>query len=645
MSVKTRYLQLSLTTMLEYNIEDNNEEFIGRNFNYELTRLKDGHYLIINPCSYETKFNYSDEKYEKLPTKNFITINTINHTAVPTDRKDSEWFLFMDNDYKYMSDDNFEELKSTDNKIKTYIKHCTNPITNEPGFYYGTSENDNIKWDNLKLYFSSGYDFSDIFGALFRLYVETIDGNYLDLCDLFFTKSNVYKYITYMAKPIVFGNVVYDKYLNIKVLSLQHLHSIIEDLPECDAKRNLQIKEGAPVKLLFSYVEDENFTLEEIKKDTNVLFYESSDPSTNIEDKPLCYFARANSIKGTIPRDKINSDNIGLYIANVPNYPYIEFYGMWKGKPLNTEIVHKFNIDIPLYNQSVISRSSTTYEISKDYKVEYNLKKWIAMHEIEADIIESNNEGGFNVLKSETYTQSQIFIGDPNESIKFYYRPVIFDDNISLKIARGECAMAIKYTLRLMNIEDSVQFIKSGSITLHGDSLTKFCNKTTSLNFSDRLPYKIYNKIVEKKQVISSPTQGVNGSTKYVKNFYDSTTVVLDNEGVALKNNQFTLQLSQAPKNYKFVFKQQDINNNLNYMDLTDSYYKLFTHDGYGAEIVIEPTYSKNMNLLLGELEFNIGAATINKLREVPEHNRQMTIVAYNVDNTTSAMYDFYYTF
>jgi hypothetical protein len=545
-----------------------------------------------------------------------------------------------------MSSKNYEELNSADEKISTYTKYCTDPVTQKPGFYYGTSENDNIKWDNLKLYFSSGYDFSDIYGALFRLYVETKDGNYLDLCDLFFTKSNIYKYITYMAKPVVFGNVVYDKYLNIKVLSLHHLHSIIEDLPNCAAKNNLIVKEGAPVKILFSYVEDENYTLEEIKKDNNVLFYESSDQPITIEDKPLCYFARTSSIKGTIPRDKINSDNIGLYIANVPNYPYIEFYGMWKGKPLTTEIVHKFNVDIPLYNRSVINRSSTTYEVSRDYKVEYNLKKWIAMHEIEADIIEENeNDNKLNVLKSETYTQSQIFIGDPNESIKFYYRPVIFDDNISLKISRGKCAMAIKYTLRLMNIEDSVQFIKTGSITLHGDSLVKFCNKTTSLNFSDRLPYKIYNKIVENKQVISSPTQGVNGSTKYVKHFYDSTTVVLDNDGIVLKNNQYTLQLSQVPKNYKFVFKQQDINNNLNYMDLTDSYYKLFTHDCYGGEIVIEPTYSKNMNLLLGEIEFNIGSATINKLKEVPEGSRQMTIVAYNVDNTTSAMYDFYYTF
>lgn len=643
--------------MLEYNIEDNNEEFLGRPFNYELTQLKDGHYLIINPCSYEAKFNFENENYEKLPTKEFITMNTINHTAVPTDSKDSEWFSFLDNDYKYMSDDNIEQLNDSDYKTKSYAKYCTNPVTNKPGFYYGTAENNEIKWDNIKLYFSSGYDFSDIFGALFRLYVETIDGNYLDLCNIFFTKSNIYKYITYMAKPIVFGNIVYDKYLNIKVFSLNSLEEIRKDMPNCSAKNSLSfgikskdpnIPDASkgwekmkipPVKLLFSYVEDENYTLENIEFKQNNSVYEDS----IIFENTGCYFARANSIKGTIPRDKINSDNIGLYIANVPNYPYIEFYGMWKGVPLSTDIVQKFNIDIPLYNSSIIKKSSTTYEISKDYKVEYNLKKWIAMHEIEADVIEENNDE-LKVLKSETYTQSQIFIGEENESVKFYYRPVIFDDNISLKIAKGECAMAIKYTLRLMNIEDSVQFIKSGSITLHGDSLTKFCHKTTSLNFSDRLPYKIYNKIVENKQVIESPAQGINGLTKYVKHFYDSTTIVLDVDGVPLTNNQYTMQLSQVPKNYKFVFKEKDNNDNLKYIDLTDSYYKLFTHDAYGGEIVIEPTYSKNMNLLLGELEFNIGSANINKLREVPETNRQMTIVAYNVDNTTSAMYDFYYT-
>ena len=56
MAAKTRYLQLSLTTMLEYNIDVNVEEFQGNKFEFLYTRLKNGHTAILSPCSYEVKF-------------------------------------------------------------------------------------------------------------------------------------------------------------------------------------------------------------------------------------------------------------------------------------------------------------------------------------------------------------------------------------------------------------------------------------------------------------------------------------------------------------------------------------------------------------------------------------------------------------
>ena len=633
MGLKTRYLQLSLTTMLEYNIDsEDKESFTGNVFKFNMTKLRDGHYSLFSPCSYEVK-KMENGVYAKLPANSFTTINTFNHYAVPTDNKDTEWYTFLDPDFKYNSEGNIESLEAEDPKVKSYLNYCTNPSTGERGFMYGELDGSEAPgWDNARLYFSSGYDFSDVFGTMLRLYVERNDGSFLDLCNVFFTRSNVYKYIQFLTKPIIFGSVIYDRYLDIKVIATNNL----DDCPAF--KELLNIKQGAPIKMMFSYIENNTKEISNLEYSAKELFYSAEDL---IYENVSCYFTRSGSIKGTIPTERLNSDNLGVYISSVSNEPYIEFYGTWKDKPLDTPTVHTFNVDIPLYDQRLVKRGEVTYEVDTDYTPKYNMKKWVAQHEIQCDIVNTDLE----IIKSETYTQSQVFIGDENEQLKFYYRPIVFDDYTTLNIAQGDVAMVINYTLRFMNIEDGVQIVKNGSLSLSGNDLFKFCGKTTSLGFSDRLPYKVYNKIVEQKQVISNNASQSSLKTKFIKTFYNATNIFLDYNGVATGNGNFTLALSQAPRNYKFVFKQEDINGNMNYLDMTDAYYKLFARDINKKEIVIEPTYSNNMNLALGELEFNISSSHLNKLKAVPAEDRRISIVVYNADNSVSSMYDMKYTF
>lgn len=619
--------------MLEYNIDsDIHEEFKGSTFKFNITKLKDNHYSLLSPCSYEVK-KREDGVFAKLPSKEFTTLNTFNHYAVPADHRDSQWFTFLDPDFKYNTDDNINYLDSNDPKVKSYLDYCTNPATGEPGFAYVEMDGSEAPgWDVARLYFSSGYDFSDIYAAMLRLYVERNDGGFMDLCNVFLTRSNVYKYLEFLTKPIIFGNVIYDRYIDVRVISTSNL----DDCPEF--KQMLNIKEGAPVKMMFSYIENNTKEITNIDYSAKELFYENNEV---ILENVACYFTRSGSIKGTIPTERLNSDNLGVYLASVSNEPYIEFYGTWKDAPLNTPIVHTFNIDIPLYDQRLVKKGEVRYEVDDDYKPGYNMKKWVAQHEIQCDIINTS----MDIIKSESYTQSQVFIGEKNETTKFYYRPIIFDDFTRLNIAQGDVVMIVNYTLRFMNIEDGVQIVKSGSLSLSGNELFKFCGKTTSLGFSERLPYKVYNKVIEQKQVISNAATQTGLKTKYVKTFYNATNIFLDYNGVATGNGNFTLLMSQAPRNYKFVFKQEDINGNMNYFDMTDAYYKLFARDINKKEIVIEPTYSSNMNLLLGEIEFNISSSNLARLKEVPASDRVMSIVVYNADNSVSSMFDMKYSF
>ena len=78
-------------------------------------------------------------------------------------------------------------------------------------------------------------------------------------------------------------------------------------------------------------------------------------------------------------------------------------------------------------------------------------------------------------------------------------------------------------------------------------------------------------------------------------------------------------------------------------MDLSDSVYKLYTRSSKGEDIVIESTYSTNMNSVLGEVEFYISKSNILKLKGVSKENRFMSIVVVNTDNSIYSMFDFTY--
>lgn len=657
MGLKTRFLQLSDTTMMEYIIEDETSivdkdtSFPDKKASYIFTKLKNNHFCLFSPCSYEVQRN-NEDKYEKRFISNgeCLTINTLNHLAVPEDSKESVWFTFLDPDYQYVSPSTYDDLSNpeynyTDIKLKEYSRYCTDPFDDEKSFEYVTlkSVNTTPGWDEIKLYFTTGYDFSDIYGALFRISVDRKDGSILDLCNLFYNKSNVYKYIQFLANPIIFGNFIYDRYISIKVPSVDRINdeTVLEE-PVLDLNTNeehttlksmLSISYSSTIKIMFAYIDSENKTL--------------TDATYTVEDaingkfdakNVICDFSRTSTIKGLVPRNKVASDNLGVYISSNPDKPYIEFYGTWKNVPLNSAIVQSFNETVELYDKSIIKRPEITYQVDEDYVAEYDMKKWVAIHELKCSFIDTDEK----ILKEESYSMSQVFISDPKEITKFYYRPVFFDEVIAADLVH--VVLSIDYTLRFINIEDSVQFTKKGSLSLSDNELMKFWGKGTKLPFGETMPYKIYNKIVENKQNIIQSEVSAD-ITKYVKVFYDTTNITLETSGGAIGNNNYTLIISKAPKNYKFIFKQLDINGNRKFVDLTDAYYKLYTKDKSGNQIIIDPTYSNNMNLLLGELEFNINVSSIDKLYNVPEEDRYISIVAYNNDNSVSSLYDMRYTF
>ena len=631
MSARTRYLQLSDTTMMEYVV---NETTYDKADSYIHTVLADGHHAIFSTV--ENEVVKIGTEYVKRDNADIITLNNILHMAIPADEKSSNLFYFINNDYSLVDENVYTELNSDNIIVKEYGKYCklntagtslSSDNSEEKFEIFNTSES--LGFDVIKLYFVSGYDFSDIFAGLLRLSVPRNDGKFLDLCNFIYTKGIVHKYIKFMTKPIIFGNFIYDKYIEIAVPSIKNFYKVsyndktLGDILLGDNGNNAY---EPNVRILFSYIDEDDKKISDINVyDRNILL----ETYKNVK----CIFSKTNSISGIIPTQNLTSDNLGVYIAESPDYPYLEFYGTWKGEPLTNDIVNKFNISIKLYDRAYV-RKEATYEVSKDYEVGSNLNQWVVIHEITSELIDTN----LNIVKTETYSMSQIFLPTDTDTPRFYYRPILFDDQ---SLSLEGLTLHIKYLMRFINVEDGIQFLKQGSLSL--TDLNKYNIRLAKLNFNTT-PYKVFNKIVENKQTLALTNTSNKLKSKYVKVFYDSTQITLDVNGEAYGNNAYTLALSRSPKNYKFTFKQRDFNNNLKYFDLSDAYYKLYVKESNGNEIVVEPTYSNNMNIGLGELEFNLNTSIINKLKEVSPTDRKMSIVCYNTDGTLTSMYDMNFT-
>lgn len=644
---RTRYLQLNNVMMMEYkllgeaatpDIDFSNDE------SFYYTMLADGHYLVFSPNTCEVSFENGTAVPYDIKTGNPKSLNTLNHLAVPCDKKDNEWYTFIDNSFEYCEED---ELNST--KFKQYAKYLTNPIdstsTNKVELLNIYSK---MRYDSIKLYFVNGYDFTDMMGVLCRVYIETTKPGkpFLDLCDFFITKGTASRMVKFVTEPIIIGAQVYDRYIEIKVPCLADIwiNSDNSSVGTTDINSILNIKENAPLHIVMSSVEDGDFEIMELHRESTDLT-SIVKQSYNHTDKTLnrfvnCEFYRSSTLNGAIPTDTLISDRLGVYIAENDDMNCLEFCMTWKDTagnsvPLDFDTVSRFNHGIFIYDRSLIKEYSA-YEIDEDYEVDdsVSMRNWVIMHTLRLSYCNGNE-----VLHEENYNMTQTF-ERADLPVMFYYRPLFTDTGL----VERTTSINVEYHTRLMNIRDMVQFLNSGSIAITSN-LNRFYINSVRTDYTDFIPFKIYNKIVENKHEVKKTTNIVP-KVKYVKVFYDSTDIVLEgNSGTYYSADNIAIHLSQVPKNYKFVIKVRQPDGNYDYMDLTEGYYKLYTKDVGGKEIILDPTYSSNMNMLLGELEFNLPKSVVDSLKNVSPADRKMSIIIQNDDNSISSLFDFMFEF
>jgi len=483
----------------------------------------------------------------------------------------------------------FNSLPITEKRDRWFTTNDKNAFKNQFDSSVSVS-NTSYEYDTVKLHIISGYNFDDVAGFLIQVRALDTSQNIVDLSNFTYRKqtydssivSTPSDIIKFNPNAIYLANKFYDKYIEFKVPSVSALG--LDSITSMG--QALSVTPSSDVYVNFSTVNSISLSGE---------------------------FLLNELISLQMPV-KSNADNFNCFISEATEGDFIKFYATW-----NDQIIGQYMGEIESGRISLYmsNNPNDNYEsFSELYGTD--APKWVINHEIYV---------WEHIDQTQLLTQKYTFTQDNNFSAPNYFRPV-------LKTADIDTSYSIQYVCRLTNRMDGTQVIRKASFSSMDPQ--KYGLKFTRLYVENLVPYKVFNRVeAEKANIqISSNVQ----QNKYIKVFFDTTNVGLNIDNTVFTQGTGPLFLKKSDSVYKFKFQRHDINTgeNLN-LDLSGAfnYALLFIKDD-GNSIEILPTYSTNMNTVLGELEFKVNLTDIRSL--LSQTNNEYSIIVKNPDGT-------YYTF
>lgn len=441
--------------------------------------------------------------------------------------------------------------------------------------------------DTIKLHMVAGYNFDDIGGFLLQVKALNTDSSLVDLSNFTYVKqtqalgTNV---INFATNTLYLGNKFYDKYIEFKIPSVQTLGNDTTS----HLGTTLKVKSLSDVYLTYSTILDivqHEYVIDEI---INVQL-----PVTSVADSFNCFIAE--STEGD----------------------FIEYYATWNNLIIGNYIGDIESGVIKLYTSN---NPNDNYETFVD-SYGMNARKWIVIHEITV-YEQLAGTGGTSLL-----TQKYSFTQDSNFSDANYFRPI-------LRNADLDASYTIQYTCRLTNRMDGTQIIRKASFA--STDPKKYGLKFTRLTVENLIPYKVFNRIEAEKANVNVGTNVEK--TKYVKVFYDTTNITMNAFNEVFTQGTGPLFLKSYDSTYKFKFEKLDTNNNKVNVDLSGAYnYALLFKLDDGTKIEVGPTYSTNMNTVIGEIEFKLTETQLYTLKS--QKNNNYAIIIKNPNGTSYTFY------
>jgi len=470
--------------------------------------------------------------------------------------------------------------------------------------------------DKVRFHIAAGFQFTEFTNMVLSIRQDMNNGNSLILSNILLNATTIGDVLLYTTRPLIIGNTLYDRYIDIIVPSIKNMDEAFYTSPNQSNTFAYQITNGVGL------VKDNPITVN--------LFECSFGPDLKTEDEIYTTIDITQAYTAQISQAN-DFDLVGAKIREASDGDYLEFFATWdQGFP--EEFI------------GILEKRTG--------------QNWIIFHQL--TIFE---QIGSSFIKSGDAT----FFQETNFDEPLIFRPI-------LKNANEAVTMVVDYSVRLVNRVTNEQIIRTASLTVVNPN--KYGKSLLKLDLADKPnSYKISNVIVKKLtdsvQVfndpemvkaaptpvttaapVAEPVVVTNTVTQYVPVFYVRNSIAISQRNHLVKSGkksdlafgQGLLSIGVTPFDNTFMFqvKTESTTNQgavkLNNMDLTQfSGFELVF--GSAASKVSIPNVKDpaQTNADLGEILFKVDATTTSKIQNLDDS--KFYIVTIGKDGSRSALY------
>lgn len=515
------YVQLAPYLLLEYTYGDSSTTYIANQV--KVSRLKNNHF--------EGQVQFLNGSASQNITKNVLNTSAVRIAS-------SKW--------AYLNTDVPTPYISIDSDI-TYIDlSSTNSI------------NTNVLYDRVRVHILSGYRLDDMDGLIVQVYGKEAQTSLQSiLANRVYLNSDDTD--TLNPKPILLGDRMYDRYIEVYVPSIKSINQDFYSNPLNTSSIGYQ------------YSSDNRGFLYNTAIYVKVFEIHSSETRGG-----NLFFNTGNEFAVTVNQEDVYSA-LSAVIEEAPDGDYFRYYPTYGGN-----FIEDFLVDL--------NSGGGDYVLINDIEV------WEQI-------------GTENIS---TFSFSQLQVSGFDKPIE--WRPII-------KYADVAVTFSIDYTVRLYNRQNGFQIIRRASTTCFNPK--KYGKELERISLaSQSYPFKVYNKVVSGPSItFAKQDYNTNFKTVYVPVFYDSKQLVVQTKslvtptgdtdvggGTCFGQGDARIYLSDFDSYQKFnVHKVDKKTNALTKMDLTKGSISMMFKDKNGKKISIplDPSIPQNSRVL-GELVFHI---------------------------------------
>ena len=602
MSKISEYLQISEMLLLEYTYDTASTKYVKNVQSYVIKDLT-GHLMyFMNP----EKSNVAD-----------LYKSSIMYNAFPNATGDHYFYP----GHSYLQDTEDSVIpdiaqKLQDNKLVESI--VTGPVYSSMPF------------DTVRVHIATGYTFADTLGFMISVRAAQAVGSSvlskdftIVLQNFVFHKGNMSESVEFNKRPFYMTSRFYDRYIEFQIPSAYYMAVHKYDLSDIgtvfdDVFDTLAIDSGSLMVFDYSEITDDSF--EPTSNSGNYIDLYEDTTSVEGTDKALYNqgnFYLTSPVSAEIALNA-NSDYFNAKLYEDTKNNCIRFYPIWGSvtddKPMTRTIMNSIeNGSIPMSVRGFTDDiDSDLEEFTKIYGEDS--RKWIIVNSMNLEyhyvpFLMSDTEEDQSVVRTQKFQLTEDF-QDDNDNItsteelyKFSYRPIVET------ISGYKCKyINVAYTARLVNRLNGEEVIRYATLDIE-NAEAKYGVGATMIDVSNLYTWKLFNKNEIVEANVSAP--GIKTVTKYVARYFSTNGFVLGDEGTIKlyeSDHLYKIQISKKDEDensiqpYKLASKS-NYNINMEYVMTVN----IDSDDGKTSKSVdIEPTYSENMDLENGELEFRI---------------------------------------